>query len=166
MKKRIIILTSIFLIGVLAGCSAEADAIVDYHNNFIENIEEKENKVLELDEQTYEMEYLVDIHEIQQNDIIPILTEIQAFFEEQEPSLEVVKEYHELRVSQYEPWIESHLMEADAIEQLLNDNITEAEFDEIMNESVEIYNEGYENGEKADEKMESLVEEYNLEWEE
>lgn len=161
MKKTILFLSASFFI-ILAGCSsAEEDEVLEYHNDFVDYTNPKLEEIEELGNEMDTAETNEEAYEIENDEIIPIVEDIKAYFDDQDPKEDVTKEYHDLRAAWADNYYEGFQAEDEAYEALLDDSGDEA--DELFDEADDQIAQANEDVEKANEKWDDIVDEYEFE---
>ncbi|TFJ91288.1 hypothetical protein [Lentibacillus salicampi] len=162
--KLFITLTAVLLLAACA--SAEAEELVDYHNGYVENVNGKLMEIDTLNEKSLSSASYEDALNVQENELMPLVNDIKDYMDSQEPESDVVKEYHSLRADQVDTWYEAFQMKFDVLKKMVNQSISEEEANEVIMEADEKYMEAGEKAQMADQKMEDLADEHNLELEE
>src|SRR5699024_234508 len=161
MSKFILLLGSLFLAMMLAACLSEAVEIVDYHNGYIENVADRMD---EMDETGIEELNDEEDRGAYEHDIVTLLTELQAYMDSQdEYEHEVTKEYHALRKDAIDKLHEGFHLHYEALSDYDEGSITEEELFEKIAEIDEVFLEAEESTEAAEERIDELSDEYDLE---
>ncbi|WP_175614758.1 hypothetical protein [Piscibacillus halophilus] len=159
-----VLMVPIFL--VACGESDEGKELRNYHNDFMDYTQERMDEINIIAQEASTATSVEEMYEIQGEDLPVLAGEMLEYVESQEPETEVVQEYHELRKKQIEKWNEAITVELDALEQLVNGEISEDEATEISMEAQVLFGEFEQLTQEADEKLQELAEEYNIELEE
>lgn len=161
--RKTFLLMSLSLSIMLTACSSEeGNEIIDYHNDFIDEVISK----TEVIKNAYsEIEYVEDDKavEVLKKEIPPVLEDIKKYMDAQKPKKEDTKAYHQLRLKEINYYIDLIKYETNALSDYIEDEITEAEFDEFL-EALQVKYDEYELLTiEANEKIEELSEKYSLE---
>lgn len=161
--KKLLLLSMLAIITALAACSSpEADELVHYHNDFVETVNPKAEQIdMELQELAM-IEAPDEALQFQNENITPIVNEIMEYINSMEPETEVVKELHELRLSQLSSWSEGFEFRHKAMERAA-ESAEEQEINQLIQQSDEKFMETMENAQKADAKLVEMAEEFNVE---
>lgn len=161
--KKLFLISMLAIITVLAACSSpEAEELVKYHNDFVETVNPKAEQIdMELQELAM-IEAPDEALKFQNENITPIVNEIMEYIHSMEPETEVVKELHELRLSQLNSWSEGFELRHKAMERAA-ESAEEQEINQLVQQSDEKFMETMENAQKADAKLVEMAEEYNVE---
>lgn len=163
MKKVIIWMTLASLLFITACQSAESKEVMEYHNDFVEEVISKIDEIVkgygEMDIAETDEEAL----EIGNTKILPTLSEIRTYMDAQDPKEEDTKEYHKIRLEWFDLYEEIVTTEMQALDDYLNDQITEDELNEIVEGLNEISVQAEELAIKAEEKVDELAEKYDFE---
>ena len=166
-KKFLLFLTLCSLVLLFVACSsAEEDETLEYHNAFVDNVNDKGTELEQLYDKMTNAPTDGEALEISNNEITPIIDEMKAFMDEQDPETDVVKEYHQMRMDWFDQWSEGYYLENEALDNYINNAASEEETNDLMEQSVEKFNEAHGLSEKAEAKAEELIEEYGFEEEE
>jgi Tfp pilus assembly protein PilP len=160
--KRTLIVLIISILLLLVGCSSsEGEELVNYHKNYVENVNTIAEKVdVEL-QKSFLTETPEETYELQTKNVKPLIIEIKEYIESQKPESEPVKELHELRLKQLGAWEEAFNLQYQALEKTI-ESASEEEVSEILLKSDQKIAEAAELGQKADEKMGKLAEDLNV----
>ena len=165
--KKFFLFVGIFFVVMLAACSsAEGDEVLEYHNGFVDNINDRGSEIEQLNQKMDEAATDEEVYEISENEIIPVIDEMKGYMDKQDPETDVVKEYHQLRMDWFNTWSEGYYLENEALDKYISQSASEDETDELMNQSIDKFTEAATLNEKADQRAEELIEEYNFEKEE
>ncbi|HLR81388.1 MAG TPA: hypothetical protein VK119_12620 [Bacillota bacterium] len=161
MRKFILLLGSLFLAMMLAACSSEADEIVDYHNGYIENVADRMDEMDEMGIEALNDEEVLGAYE---DELLPFLTELKDYMDSQdELEHDVTKEYHALRKDAIDKLHEGFHLHYEALSDYDEGSITEEELFEKIAEIDEVFLEAEESTEAAEERIDELSDEYDLE---
>lgn len=160
--KRFLILISLLFIMMMTACSSsEADEVLDFHNEFVDEMHPKIKKMEEL----YQALIMADsdeaVNEIA-DEMIPLTEEVHSFFDSQELEHEVALEYHEIRAKSAILLNESITLEYETIQQIMKDELSEDEIMEAIEEANTMAKEALELDEEAAKKWEEIAKEYNF----
>lgn len=162
--KRILLFASLLVIVTLSACnSAETDELVEYHNSFVKSVNKKSMEVEQAMEKSLSSETLEEALEIQKNEVVPLVDEIESYIQSQKPETDAVKELHGMRVEQISSWVEAYNLNHEALGKMLKME-DDPEIDEMITESDVKFGEAEKLGIKADEKLEKMSKEYNVEF--
>lgn len=167
LMRKLFLFTGLSLILMLAACSsAESKEILEYHNAFVENVSDK---MVALDQPYDHLENAAtdkQALDIFDSEILPAINEMKEYMDGQKLETEVAKEYHNMRLEWLNAWSEGNYMEKDALENYVNNSLTEDEMDKLMQQAESKYKKAQELDQKANEKIDELADEYNFEEEE
>ncbi|MBY7143987.1 hypothetical protein KFZ56_13220 [Virgibacillus sp. NKC19-3] len=164
--KKLLLPIGFVLIGLFTACSsAEGDELVDYQNGYVENVVNKTEEVDQKFQESLEAQTMEEMIEMQENEVMPMVSEIGEYIDDQEPETDDVKEYHDMRAEEMSIWEEAFDLRFEALEKMAN-NESDQEVDELIAQSDEKLDESDEIGMEVEQKLGELVEEYNLEFEE
>lgn len=164
MKKRTLLLIGISLVLLLAACqSAESKEVMEYHNDFVEKVITKGEEVSAGYAKMESVETEEETLEIIQDEMLPALQEMKKHMEDQDPKEDESKEYHQLRLEWFKAYHDLIETELQAMDDYINDVITEEEFDNISESLYDDLDEVNERAEKADKKIDELAEKYDFE---
>lgn len=163
MRKPLLLLSAFILI-ILAACSSpEADEVLDYHNNYVDEIVPKVEEIEQLSLQGASSESEEEALAVQVDEIMPILQDITDYFDGQSPEHDITKEYHELRSGWSSHLYEAVDLENQAVQGYLDDSLSEDEFIEMLTESEEKAMQAQEFTMEANDKWEEYKEEFGFE---
>lgn len=161
--RRILLLLSLFLIISLAACSsAEGKEVLEYHNNFVDEVI-SQVEIIEVAYNKIEYVEYEEVIEILQNEISPALDDIQTYMNAQKPEKDDTKEYHQLRLNEFTAFVDLMKEESQAMEDFVNDKITEEEFNEFLDGLNVKFAEYEVLASEANEKMEELSDKHTFE---
>lgn len=164
MKKKALLLIGLSLVLLLAACqSAESKEVLEYHNDLVKNVINKGDDVAAGYDKMDLAETEQEVIDISKNEMLPTLDEMRKYMEAQKPEKDDTKEYHQLRLEWFEAYSDLIETELQAMEDYINDVITEEEFDNISEGLYEKLDETNELAEKADQKIDELAEKYDFE---
>lgn len=164
MKKIIYAVIALSSIWLLTACSsAEADEVLEFHNDMVDYVNPRMDDLLELNDEILWMTSEEDALELQKNEIIPALKEIQDYIHSKDPKYEITKEYHELIRNWMDALSEAVHLETEAVEGLLAGTLTEDEAWELIRLSEEAVDESLKYDKQVYDKWEEIKEEYNFE---
>lgn len=166
MGRKLKLFGCIAVLLLLTACaSAEAEELVEYHNNYVDEVNSKIEEINTLNQQSLSAASFQEAYEIQESELLPLVNEIKTYIDEQAPESELVKEYHALRKDQLHTWHEAFQMKFEVLGQMAEESISEAEANEIIMEADNKFIEAGEKAQEADQRMQELAEEHNLELE-
>lgn len=162
--KRIFMPLGLVLLIFLAACnSAESKELLEYHNGLVDKVLDRMEEIDEGYDKIDIAESDDEVIEIAQQDMLPVLEEIKAYMEDQNPEKEDTKEYHKLRMEWVTGYYDLVTTELQAMEDYINDDISEEEFDNIVEDLYTQLEEVNDLSVKADDKIDELSEKYEFE---
>lgn len=165
--KKIVVFTSLcFLVFLTACASSEAKEIVEYHNNYVENVNKRAIKVDEALAKSNQASTLEDTFKIFKEEVDPLVQDIKRYILTQEPETDVVKELNSMRVDQLKAWSKAFELRLKALKEANELSPNEDEVSELTDKSNKSFEKFNELGEKANKRFMEIAEEYNVEIEE
>lgn len=162
--RKVLLFLGIALMVIVTACSSpEADEVLEYHNDMVDDMNPKLDKIEELYGEMDTVETEEEAVEIHTDKILPAIAEIKDFFDSQDPKEDVTKEYHEMRAKAIDSLSESVQMENDIFVQLINDEVDEDGLMTLMEEADEKSMEAVDQDEEANKRWEEISEEFNFE---
>ncbi|MEC5424935.1 hypothetical protein QGM71_15720 [Virgibacillus sp. C22-A2] len=162
MKKLMLFILVSMILGLSACSSAEGKELAEYHNNYVETVNEKATQVeVELNA-SFEAGTLEEELKLQEENVLPLISEIEEYIESQKPESDVVKEMHSMRLEQMRSWVEVFNLRFEALEKTI-EGASEEEVAEIVQQAEEKVVETQTKAQAANEKMAELADEYNVE---
>jgi len=162
--RKVLLFLGIALMVIVTVCSSpEADEVLNYHNDMVDDMNPKLEQIEELYGEMETVDTEEEAVEIHTDKILPVITEIKEFFDSQDPKEDVTKDYHEMRSKSINSLSESIQMENDIFVQLLSEEMDEEELMTLMEESEAKAMEATEQDEEANEKWEDISEEFDFE---
>lgn len=173
MKKRLLILISLVVMILVAGCSSkESEEIIDVNNDFKENVDDPIGDVMDkLEEKSFALDR-GEISEDELNSYIedelkPEIDDLKSYVDEYEaPSTEDAKRLFDEMVAYSNLNFEGVDKSVQMIKDLLDDVVSETDLIEINEELEEIGVAINEKISKIEEMQEEFEEEYNIEFDE
>lgn len=163
MRKYLLGIGAALLLVLVACQSDDSKEVVEYHNGYINNVDSKLEEVDEYGEVIYgESSTDEEIEEAADN-LDELVEEMVSYVEDQDPSKEDTKDYHALRLEFMHLFQESIDLELKAIRGLIDESLDEDEAEDLLDESYVVYEDALDKFEEAEEKLDELSEEYNLE---
>src|SRR5699024_1209633 len=107
MKQLFLFAILLFMVTLAACSSPEAEEVLDYHNDFVDNVIPKVEEIEELNTKVIAAQTEEEALEIQKNEITPLIHEVSDYVESQKPEMDVAKEYHEMRLGWATAWSEA-----------------------------------------------------------
>jgi len=161
--KKIFMFSSLLLLIILGACSSpEADEVLDYHNDLVDNVNPLMDKLDESYNQLAMAETDEEVTDLY-GDMISVTEEIQDFFDAQELEHDIAKEYHEMRAEAATLLKEAIAFDYESMQQIVNDELSDDEIFEIAEESEEMNNKALEVDEEAEARWQEIIEEYDFE---
>ena len=161
--KRIFMFSSLLLLIILGACSSpEADEVLDYHNDLVDNV----NPLMDQLDESYNQLSMAETDEEVTNlygDMVSITEEIQAFFDTQDLEHDVAKEYHEMRAEAASLLKDAIAFDHESMQQIINDELSDDEILEAAEKSEEMNNKALEVDEEAEARWQEIIEEYDFE---
>lgn len=161
--RKLLVGIGVALLLVMVACqSAESKEVLEYHNAYINNIDDKldvidEQLAIMYDENSTEEQDRSAIEKLE-----PILAEMKEYMEKQDPVNDDTKEYHELRKDFVFKLIESLEVDIEIINGLWDDSLTEEQAVDLYEKSDVTFEEAAELAEKAEDKINELSEKYDF----
>lgn len=163
MRKSLLFI-SLFLLLIITACnSAGFKEVLEYHNDFVDEVGVKTEKIDEAYVKMDLAELDEEVLEISQKEILPMLDEIKAYMDAQEPKVDDTKEYHQLRLDWFNLYSEIVRTEIQSMDDFLNDRITEEELDKIFEETYPKLAEVEKLSDAAEDKIDELSVKYKFE---
>ncbi len=173
MKKRLLILISIVVMILVAGCSSkESEEIIDVNNDFKENVD---NPIGDMMDKLEEKSFALDRGEISEDELNsyiedelkPEIDDLKSYVDEYEaPSTEDAKRLFDEMVAYSNLNFEGVDKSVQMIKDLLDDLLLESDLIEINEELEEIGVAINEKISKIEEMQDEFEEEYNIEFDE
>lgn len=160
--KKLALLAGLVLMMVLAACSPEADEVLDYHNAVVDNINPKIEQIPDLYEKVWAAATEDEAIEVFDNELIPLMDEIKAYFDKQEVEHDVAKEYHGLYVELVQSMNDVVAKEKEYLAALIDPNTSEEDVLAIEEELNELNKVAEDNDTAVTDHWESLKEEYDF----
>ncbi|WP_217589263.1 hypothetical protein [Lentibacillus saliphilus] len=164
MKKILAIIGSTLMVGLLSACGAseQAKELADYHNSYVETVNNLANQVdVELGN-SYNVETPEETVELQREYVMPLVKEITDYIEAQDPQTDIVKELHNMRLTQLAAWSEALELHHEALQKTV-EGASEDEINQLVADSDEKMTEAIKKAQEADERMVELAEEHGVE---
>lgn len=162
--RKILLFASLLVLLFTVACqSAESKEIIEYHNGYIDNVESEFDSIDALIDQMWSVESDEEVKDIITNELEPKITAMKEYMDEQDPKKEDTIAYHELRSGAIHAISESIELSMKAIQGLVDETITEDEFEDMLDQADEKSEEAAELGDKANDKIDELAEKHNLE---
>ncbi|GAA0588657.1 hypothetical protein GCM10009001_00660 [Virgibacillus siamensis] len=161
---KFLVFIGLSMVMLLAACGAsdQAKEIVEYHNSYLKNVNDKGEQLDKIIKQSLQEANPQAAYQMQKEKAMPIVQEITDYMKAQEPKTDVVKELHQMRLDQFEKWEKGIKMKFDAVKQM-GEGISQQKTKKLVNKANEELKKAIELGKKADEKFLELAEEYNIE---
>ncbi|WP_077327780.1 hypothetical protein [Virgibacillus siamensis] len=160
--KKVLFLIGLSIVMLLAACASEqAKEIVEYHNSYLKNVNDKGEELDKIIKQSLQEANPKAAYQMQKEKAMPIVKDIAEYLKSQDPKTDVVKELHRMRLNQFEKWEKGMNMKFDAVKKM-GEGIGEQKAKELVNKANEQLKKAIELGKKADEKFLNLAEEYNV----
>lgn len=166
MKKTLFLIGLSFVMLLAACASDQAKEIVEYHNSYLKNVNDKGKELDKIIKQSLQEENPQAAYQMQKEKAMPIVQQISDYINSQDPKTDVVKELHQMRVDQFKKWEKGMEMKFDAVKKMGKQSVSQQEAKNLVAEANEQLKKAIELGKKADEKFLDLAEEYNVELEE
>src|SRR5690625_1130676 len=163
MRKAILFMSLAFVLLVTACQSAESKEVMEYHNGFVEEIVSGVEIITAGYDEMDAAETDEEAVEISKTKILPTLEDMKAHMDAQNPAEDDTKEYHKIRLEWFELYEEIVKTEIQALDDYINDRITDEELDEIFVDVYEKSERAEELAIKAEEKVEELTDKYDFE---
>lgn len=163
MRKAILFISLSLLLLVTACQSAESKEIVEYHNGFVKEVVSGVEIITAGYEEMDSVETDEEVIEIGNTKILPTLDEKQAYMDSQNPKEDDTKEYHKLRLEWFEIYSEIVRREIQALDDYINDVITDEELEEILAEITDLAESGEALATEADARINELADKHNFE---
>jgi hypothetical protein len=163
MRKALLFISLSFLIVITACQSAESKEVLEYHNGFVDEVISRDEIITEAYDEIDTVETDEEAIVIANDKILPTLEEMKKHMDAQNPEKDDTKEYHKLRMEWFELYEEIIKLELQALEDYVNDVITDEEFIEIFEEVYEKSETLQEILDKGEEKADELAEKYEFE---
>lgn len=165
MKKKVVF-TGIFLIIFLVACqSAESKEVLEYHNNYVENIQEKMNDVERINEEIWDSDSDDIILNAIDVELYPLLEQMKVYMDQQDPKYKETKGYNDLRLTAFNMFYDSMNLEMESFRGVLIDELSEEEVEKILKKSKNKFEEAKILEQKANKKIEKLSEKYKFDCE-
>ncbi|MEN2767525.1 hypothetical protein [Ornithinibacillus xuwenensis] len=162
MKKILEVIGFFMILGLVAcGSSPEGDALAEYHNNYVENVNSLASQVDVEVQKSFSTESPEETYKLQTENVLPLIKEVKEHIESMAPESKVVKEIHELRLEQLTAWEEAFDLQYEALEKTIA-AASEGEVNDLLTRSDQKLVEAAEFGQKADERLLELAEEHNV----
>lgn len=165
LKKVTVFISFCVLVFLTACASSEAKEIVEYHNEYVENVNKKALKVDKALAKFNQASTFADTLKIFKEEVDPLVQDIKKYILSQEPETEVVKELNLMRVDQLKAWSKAFELRLQALEKANESSPNEAEITDLTDKSNKSFDKFNELGEKANKRFMELAEEYNVELE-
>ena len=162
--KRISLFIGILLLVLVTACqAADADEVLEYHNSYIENVMEKAVEIDGITEKVWEEDTEdEDVLNLVNNDLEPLIEEMKAYMDKQDPESDDAKEYHKLRMDWFNSYYDVIKIDIQTYKGIINDTMSDSEIEKSFNESESKFNESLELAKIADEKIDELSEKYKF----
>lgn len=163
MKKAILFISLSLLLFITACQSAESKEVMDYHNDFVEEVMSRVEKITQGYDEIDVVENDVEAIEIGQTKIIPTLEEIRMHMDAQNPEKEDTKDYHKIRSEWFDLYEEIVTTEVQSLDDYVNERITDEDLETIFEEVFEMSIKAEELAVEAEEKVDELADKYDFE---
>lgn len=161
--KKFMLFASLSIILILTACGGASvgEDLIEYQNNFSENVAPKITEVNQIlmDSETNEDPEVT--YNVAKDGILPIVDEIKSYLHAENPETEEVRGVHEKRVKAFDAYSEAHHLRADAFQKLVEENRDEA--DDLMKQSSEQMDTFNELKEQFQKEYMKLMKENNVE---
>lgn len=165
--KRVFLFAGLLLLVFITACqSAEADEVLEYHNDYVENVANKMDDIDVANEKIWMADTDEEAMDAIDNDLEPLLNNMKDYMDKQDPEKDATKEYHELRLNAFNAFYDSLQMDIETFRGLMDESISEEEADERYEQSDAKFAEAQELSEKAEDKIDELADKYKFEEEE
>lgn len=163
MKKLLLVVTGLVLAMVLAACSSpEEDEVLEYHNAIVDEVHPLLDKLTSLYEQMNAIETEEEVIDLYDNEIIPLVNEINEYYDGQKVEYDATKEYHKLNQDLANSLEATVLKEKEFFDALLDENTTEEELMTLDQEVVELNALTEEKNNAVADHYDYLIEEFNF----
>ncbi|WP_026907245.1 hypothetical protein [Paucisalibacillus globulus] len=162
MKKVLLLLTGFALMMLVACSSPEADEVLDYHNEMVDEINPKLEQIDGLYSKIDSLATDQEAIEVYDNELLPLLTEIKEYYDTQSLEYDVAKEYHNLHVELANAMYDAVAKEKEFVEAFISESVTEEELLALEAELVELNTIATDADEAVTDSWESLKEEYDF----
>lgn len=163
MRKAILLTSLSFLLFITACQSAESKEVMEYHNDFVEEVVNRIDEITEAYDEMDTVETDEEALEVGNTKILSTLEEVRKHMDAQSPEKDDTKEYHKLRLEWFDLYEEIVTTEMQALDDYINNQIADEELEEILVEIHEISIDAEELAIKAEEKVDELAKKYNFE---
>ncbi|MUV39208.1 hypothetical protein JNUCC1_03081 [Lentibacillus sp. JNUCC-1] len=164
MKKLYMLSLMVLMTGLLGACGAseEAEELADYHNSYVETVNDLASQVDEEMARSYNAGTPEEALQIQEEKVMPLVDEIMGYIDSLAPKTDVVKELHEKRKEQLDVWSQAMTMNVEALKKSV-EGANEEEVNQLLGQSDEKLTKARENAQKADAFMAEMAEEHDVE---
>lgn len=163
MRKVILFISLSALLFITACQSAESKEVMEYHNDFVEEVVSRVDEIMEAYNEMDTVETDEEALEIGNTKLLTALEGIRTHMDAQSPEKDDTKEYHKLRLEWFDLYEEIVTKEIQALNDYVNGQITDEEFDKVLEDVYEISIKGEELAIEAEEKVDELAEKYDFE---
>lgn len=164
MRKALLVSGLSLMLFVITACqSAESKELLDYHNDFVVNIGDKMDELVDRADKMWEVETEEEAVEAIDNGLEPYLNELKEYMDAQDPQEDVTKEYHKMRLDSFNALYESMELSMEAFRGIVSEEMDDDELDDLFEKSIEKNDEADKLAQEANQKFGELSEEYNFE---
>ncbi|WP_010095350.1 B12-binding domain-containing protein [Ornithinibacillus scapharcae] len=160
--KKLALLAGLVLMMVLAACSPEADEVLDFHNGVVDNVKPKIEEIPEIYNNVFAAATEEEAIEVFDNELMPLMKEIEDYFNKQELEHDVAKEYHGLYVDLVKSMSDVLAKEKEYLTALTDPNSSEDDVLALEEELNELNKVAEDKDKAVTDHWESLQEEYDF----
>lgn len=160
--KKLALLAGLVLMMVLVACSPEADEVLEYHNGIVDNVKPKLEEIPNVYNNVFAAASEQEAIEVFDNELLPLMKEVEDYFDKQELEHEVSKEYHGLYVELVQSMNEVLAKEKEFLTAIMDPNTTEEDLLTIEEELTALNKVAEDKDEEIAKHWESLQEEYDF----
>lgn len=160
--RRVLLAVMLFFTLFMMACqSAEIEELLDYHNDYTDNVTKQTEVVAKLNEEIWlsktdsEAEDLI-------NDLESLLEKMKKHLAKQEPETESTREYHKLRSQAFEAFYKSVKLDILTFRGILDESLSEEKVTQNYSEAAALFDDAQTYQAKADKKIRELSKQYKL----
>lgn len=162
--RKVILFVSLSILLLFTACqSAESKEVMEYHNDFVEEIVTGVEIITEAYDEMDAAETDEEAVEIGNTKILPTLEKMKVHMDAQNPKEDDAKEYHKIRSEWFDLYEEIVVTEVQSLDDYVNERITDEELEEIFGDVYEKAERAEELAIQAEEKVDELAEKYDFE---
>lgn len=163
-KKMSLFIGLLLLVLVTACQAADANEVLEYHNDYVDNVLEKVFEIDSIDDQIWNEDLEEeDAINLIDNDLEPLLEDLKSYMDKLDPEGDDARDYHELRMDWFNAYYDVVKTDLETYRGIINDTMSDEEINDKFEETEIKFDKSLELAEKADKKIDELSDKYKFE---